>query len=389
MLLFYVCALIPVAIGAILWWRDKEIVWWEWLIGSIAAFAVAGIMHAVAIIGMTADEETWSGQISKISYFPEWTERYEETHTSTTTDSKGHSHTRTWTTTEYDTHSEHWVAYRDFGTYDDDVNIEHQTYNEIAVKFGGTQHKDGEQSNDHFGGTCSSGDDSIYSVDNVNGYVSPVTTTRRFENKIKAAPTLFSFSKVPTNIDVYPWPDNPDWMHSDRLLGTASVLVDHYKWDCMNSSLGPRKKVNVIMVGFTADKSMDYGHYQEAKWIGGKKNDLVITFGGGSTTKPATWAYVFGWTESDLVKEDIQSMLLSHPINNDLIPLISKEIIANYKIKDWHKFDYISIEPPTWSYWVYFISMIVVQGGLYLFFQFNDQGKDTGYSWSYYRRRRW
>lgn len=372
---FYLFALVPVIIGAILLWKNKEIVWQEWIVGTVVAFFVAGLMHIIAITGMTSDEETWSGVITKVSHHPRWVERYTEHHSETTTDSKGNSHTRSWTTTEYDTHYEHWVAHRDFGSYDDTENIEEGLFNEIARNFGGKIVEDGRQSYDHFDGTLSSGDRNIYSANNNKGYIYPVTINKSFENRIKAAPTVFSFVKVPTNINVYPWPSNPDWMHSGRLLGTASVLIDTYKWDCMNSYLGPRKRVNVILVGFGSQPN-DYGQWQQAKWIGGKKNDLVICFGGAKRNEPAQWAYVFGWTEKELVKKNLQTIFTQTPINNDIIPMIVEEVTKNYTIKDWSKFDYITINPPAWSYWTYFIIMIITQGCLYFYFASNEHSKN-------------
>lgn len=359
--------------------------WVEWLCGTAAAFILAGILHATAIFGMTSDEETWSGIVTKVSHYPRWIETYTEHHSETTTDSKGKSHTRHWTTTEHDCHYERWTASRDFGSYSDEAEISNTLFGEMVRHLGGPMVRDGTQSTSHIGGSRSSGDDNIYSSYNKTGYVYPVTTTKSFENRIKAAPTVFSFSKVPTNIAVYPWPENPDWLNSDRLVGTASVLVNHYKWDCMNTSLGPRKRVNVILVGF-GDVSSDFGHYQQAKWIGGKKNDLVLCYGGATRTEAPKWTYVFGWTESELVKKNLQTILMEHPINDAIIPLIAEEVSKNYVIKDWHKFDYITIDPPAWSYWIYFIFMILTQVGLYIFFHKNQFSKSGGYgrrSWSY------
>lgn len=374
---FYVFALLPVAVGAFFLWKDKQVVWWEWLISAGAAFALAGMLHGCAIAGMTGDIETWSGQVIKVSHHPRWVERWIQHHSETYTTGSGkdqQTHTRHWTTTEYDTHPEHWMADRNFGSYTDEAEISQSEFDEIGRKFGGNLYEDGKQSY-HHGGTVNSGDRNIYSIDNVRGYVEPVTTTKSFENRIKAAPTVFSFTKVPTNITVYPWPTNPDWRHSSRLCGTASVLVNLYKWDCLNASLGPRKRVNLILVGFTKEGA-DYGQWQQAKWIGGKKNDLVLCFGGATKNQPAQWSYVFGWTENELVKKNLQTILLQNPINDSILPLIAEEVNKNYVIKDWHKFDYIAIAPPTWSYWVYFISMILIQGGLYWFFHTNEYGKD-------------
>jgi hypothetical protein len=237
------------------------------------------------------------------------------------------------------------------------------------------------------------GDPNDYVADNKSGWIEPVTTIKHFVNKIKAAPSLFSYTKVPTNVVVYPWPMNHDLFRSDRVMGTAKACVDTLKWDQMNAVLGPTKKVNLIIVGF-GDKGMDMAGWQEADWIGGKKNDVVICYGGGSKTTPAIWAKVFGWTEKNIIKLDIQSIMIQNPINDDIIPKIANEIKANYVIKNWHKFDYIIIEPPEWSYWVYFITMIVVQGGLFVLYNVyqpdNSSSNDNngGFQKPYYSRYR-
>ena len=78
MWIFYVCALIPVIVGAVLFWKDEEVCWWEWLISSGVAFLLAGIFQLLAAWGMTSDVETWSGQVVKVSHHPQWVEEYEE-----------------------------------------------------------------------------------------------------------------------------------------------------------------------------------------------------------------------------------------------------------------------------------------------------------------------
>jgi hypothetical protein len=397
MWVFWICALIPIAIGAVLLWRNHQVVWWEWLIGTVVALLTAGIMQMIALAGQTTDFESVSGEIVKVAHHPEWVEEYEQSHTrqvASGTDANGNTTytTETYYTTEHDTHEEHWVAHRSFGGWEDTRDIEYETYRQIKKSFGGRIVDGGKQDTDHFGGEYDSGDNNIYETPNDKGVVYPVTATKVFENRVKAAPTIFSFAPVPTNVTVHPWPDNPDWMNSDRVLGTAKGLISTYEWDVMNSLLGPRKRVNVIIVGF-GDKPSDYGHYQQAKWIGGKKNDLVITFGGGGKSQPAQWAYVFGWTESDLVKRNLETLFVQKPINDKIIPFVIDEVTKNYIIKDWSKFDYISIDPPTWSYWAYFIVMIITQSVLWVFFHNNREDKDSrgsggyGYGYSFPRYR--
>ena len=366
MWVFYVLSLIPVAIGAILWLKNDEIVWWEWLVGSAVGFVVAALFHLIAFKGMTHDVETWSGQISKVVHYPRWVER--EDHTITDYDSKGKacgSHTET----TYTTHSEHWTAYSNIGTERD---IEESFFYQAARKFG-NHIRDEYELKSGF----DSGDHDIYPCDNETGYCYPINDTKSFDNRIKAAPTLFSFTAPPKSSPAFDYPKNNSWFASDRLLGTAKSNIDLLAWDRMNARLGPSKKVNVIMVGFSGDVGENVGVEQQAKWIGGKKNDLVITYGGGSKTTNPSWVYVFGWTEAELVKQDIQSIMLQKPVNNNLIPLIEQEIQTNYVKKNWHKFDYIKIDPPAWSYWVFILIMAATQIGYYIWACNNDCEKHS------------
>ncbi len=129
------------------------------------------------------------------------------------------------------------------------------------------------------------------------------------------------------------------------------------------------------MIGF-GDKGEEYGQYQQSKFIGGKKNDLVICFGGGNKTNHAAWCYVFGFTEKELVKKNLQTILINNSINNDILDKIELEIRKNYTIKDWHKFDYIKIQPNPVIYLWYIGLMIIIQFVLYVVFNQNSLIKD-------------
>jgi len=371
--LFYLIALIPSIIGAVLFMNNKAVHWGEWIGGTAIAFLVSGIMHGIAIYSMSADIETWSGKITHVSHFPRWVEQYRQSHTRTYTTGSGDNkttHTETYYTTEYDTHSEYWKAYLNFGAINEDRQIDINTFNQIKANFGNKVEDGGKQSSDH-GGHRSSGDNNIYTTHNRTGYVYPVTTIKHFENKIKASPTVFSFVAVPTNAPVYLWPENSNWMISDRLLGVSGI--DQREFDLMNSRLGPSKLVNVIMVGFNSSDTM-LGQWQQAKWLNGKKNDLVICYG--FNESGVLWTYCFGWTEKENCKRNLETIVLSNPINNEILPLIEKEIEANYVKKDWHKFSYISIEPPLWSYITLLIVMFLTQGGFWVWAHFNQYDKN-------------
>ncbi len=383
MVMLYLMGCLPLVVGAVLWGMKKEVIWWEWLAGAIMGFVVAGIMNLVAVTGMTGDHETWSGRITHATHHPEWVEKYKVaiyktehyTDTESYTDGNGKRKTRTVRKsrqvfshyeTRYRTHSQSWDCQDTLGN---GRSIPQSFYEEIKANFGGAETRAGNKSGFY------SGDPNVYVATNKTGYIYPTTTWRSFENRIKAAPSLFSFSKVPEGTEVFPYPENANWRQSNRLLGSAATTASILEWDRMNARLGPSKKVNVIACGFGPDADSKIAHYQQASWVGGRKNDVVICFGGGTAAKPS-WVFVFGWTESELAKRNLESIILENGFGDSVIPLIEKEIEANYVIKDWKKFDYISIEAPTWVYVVNLILIVLASGGYWFWAMTNEADKE-------------
>jgi hypothetical protein len=374
-----------------IWIFNKRVNWLEWVGACALSFAVAGIMHFVGINGMTSDTETWSGFVTEAYHVPRWKERYTEHHseTYTTTDSDGNktTHTRHWTTTEYRWHDDEWHMHTTLGNSTTDVvmssvfdfssgNISKSDFDRIVRRFGSKIDKrKGDRTTSKDDSKMVEGDPYDYHAVNVTGWIEPVTTTKSFENRVKAAPTTLSFAQVPENIPVYEYPSNGNQFLSDRVVGHAVSSVGLVEWDQLNARLGALKKVNLIVVGWKeGDQSL--GEWQRAKWIGGKKNDLVICFGG-DPRKP-DWVYVFGWTEREDVKQNLTSILSDNGISTATIPLIEAEVKKNYTIKDWHKFDYITIPYPMWAFWVFIGLQTAIQGGFWAWCHLNEFEKGEG-----------
>lgn len=379
---FYLMALIPMIIGLILLIKSKRVNMYEWIIGTVCAFIVAGIFHIFAIRGLLADTETWSGQITLAKHYAAWQEYYEEavydTVTETHTDSEGNTYTTTrqvfshWDP-ETRWHRDEYTLYSNINT-EYDVNV--QEYKTLVKNFGSEVPVKGKRTTFAHASRMIAGDPNDYESRSVTGYIYPVTSLRNFDNRIKAAPSTFSYVKVPTNIFVYEYPKNSNWRVSDRLLGEAKKLIDIKAFDDMNARLGPVKLVNVIMVGYR-DKDSIQSNWQEAKWIGGKKNDLIICFNMVGTN--VTWVKTFGWTEREICKRNIDTIMLTSPINTKILSKIEKEIRMNYMLKDWHKFDYITIEPTGWCYFWFIFIMVLIQAGLWVFFIVNEYDKEEEY----------
>lgn len=363
MWVFYTLACVPALIGLWLWHTGSgAIVWQEWLGGAALSFLLAGIMHLCAIKGMTDDVETWSGRVTRTIHYPRWVEKYRQAHTRTVGSGKNRR-TEVYYTTEYRTHPEYWTADTDVGW---EPEISHSDFDDFAQKFGGKiDTRDGHKSGFH------SGDRNIYVCDNKTGYLHPVTVWRHWENRIKAAPSTFSFPSVPTNAPVFNYPKNDDGLaRSDRLLGTARDTINRLEFDRMNTRLNPKKQVNVIIIGF-GNRPASIAQLQQAKWLGGKKNDIVLCYGGSDPMKPS-WAKVFSWTDKEVCERTLETILLTHTTDTTIIPVIESEIRANYKLRDWSEFDYIAIEPPTWSYVAFLLAMCVIQGGFWYWARVNQ-----------------
>ena len=366
MFMLYIIAVVPIVLGAIYWAINKRVVWWEWLIGAVVALILSTAMHTIVITGMGADDETWSGTVQSVHHTPEWKAQWIETETYIVQDSKGNVQTKTRIVTKRKTHYANWYIKTNIGQWD----IKKQKYLELKKKFGAEDKKKGSRR--HY----KSGDKYDYHLVNKNKWVEPVTTWRMWHNRVKASPSVFEFPPVPKEVKVFNYPKNNDKFRSDRLVGAASNHFKLLEFDRMNGHLGPRKKVNIIIVAFPKGSDPMIGKWQEAAWIGGKKNDLVITYALNEEGK-AEWAYAFGWTEEELVKRNLETLFLQNKVGTELLPQINKEVMDNYKIKDWSKFDYITIVPPLWSYITLVIVMILAQGGLFVFFHFNQADKDT------------
>ena len=375
---FYGMAMLPILIGLFLFAKKREVVWWEWLAGCGLALLMAVIFHWIALEAQCRDHEVFSGKVVSATHHPWWQAREEvdDYEDEEYTDSEGNKHTRrkkVGSHYEYHDHPEHWTCEADFGSYSSTVEyeIDQAFFRQIAANFcGGSLRTVQPWKSDFY-----KGDKNEYVADNKTGYVYPTTRWMAFKNRVKASPSLYSFAPVPKDAKVFPYPACKDPFASDRLVGTARQTIPLRDFDVMCSSLGPRKKVNLIMVGF-GEAGSEAAHVQEAAWVGGKKNDLVLCYGGKDQRKPS-WTYVFGWTDKAIVKVNLQSILLKNPIDATILPLVEAEVSRNYEIKEWRDFSYLQVEPPAWSYWVYIFVMVGAQVGFWFWARSNEFGKDT------------
>jgi hypothetical protein len=352
MWIFYVLALIPIAIGGVLWYLDPvRIVWREWLVGTLVSLLLAGQSNCRAFEQVTFDSQVFSGPITQVTHHPRWVSRE-------STDKKDEY--------KYVTHEEFWTVFSE--ALNETLKISKKEHAQVKARLGGTivaarEHKPGFHS----------GDQNIYHTPNTTGRVVPMTVTRAFTNRLKAGTSIHaSFTPVPRGVEVIEYPYPANHFHSNRLLGSADSFLSIDELDRLNATLGPTSKVNLILVRFDADTDIMQSHWLESRWLGGKPNDLVVCFAGGGANAPAKWCRVFGWTENHMVKVNLQNLLTTSPINDTLFPAIKDEIIARYAVKNWSQFDYITVSPPLSSIVNYILILAAVQSLLWIWFHRND-----------------
>lgn len=366
MWLFWTVACVFILIGFIAYLNSKEINAIEFLVGGGIALLIAGIFHSMAYFGSIYDTETWSGEVLEVVHEPEWVEMYTTTETHT-------SGNRTWTTTEthFRTHPEQFYARDTLSQTITLTEAQHRHYVDEFYKFGCKVAKRRGHRPGHV-----SGDVNDYYCNTPGLCFAPTTASKHFENRVKAGPSAFAFDYVsPKDKSVPDYPDNSNRLRSARLVWRASRDISTLEWDKLNSRLGPSKKVNLILVGFT-DADSSVVRKLQAKWIGGKKNDLVLCYGRAADGSVA-WADVFGWTKSELCKAELRTILLGGPISDAIIPKIEKAVLEGYTIRDWSEFNYLQIEPPLWSYLTFFTILVLYKVIFFWVVLTNRHSKDS------------
>jgi hypothetical protein len=347
--------IIPVVAGVVSWVKFHEIDLKESVMSVGAALLLISSTLLISKCSSRMDTETLSGRITSVHHTPEWEAEWQELETYTTIDSKGNAQTHTRLVTRRETHSPKWWAETTVG----DISMSRGYFNHIGQKYG-IEKEMGHRPNFNSGNRY---DYYSHVNDDPEFCDYPVTKTSNWQNPLKNSKGLHSFKKISEEealkMGLPNYPQN-DPFKSSRLIG--GVPIDIWNWDKMNAALGADYKVNLIMVKL--EGGVENAKNLQAYWKNGKKNDIVMCYEEG-------WSYVFGWSETELVKLNLQTILLDNPVNDGMIPLIKEEIRKNFKPHKWTMYEEQEFIVPTWTVATAFILMILSQIGLYYAFHKN------------------
>lgn len=213
----------------------------------------------------------------------------------------------------------------------------------------------------------------------------PVAQTHTFTNYIKAAPdSLFNAAAQTTLLARYgaTVPEYPNHVYDihyvNRVLAVGVQVPDLADWNqelaMRLRTLGSAKQVNWIVL-LTNQTDPMWADAVAAKWLGGKKNDVVVVLGTPEYPK-VQWASVISWTDKELFKVQLRDDLARLPAagRKEVFDLLEQHTKASFERKPGKDFSYLAsrIEPPGWMLGVLFVVSVLVSVGTSLFLARND-----------------
>lgn len=198
----------------------------------------------------------------------------------------------------------------------------------------------------------------------------PYATTSSYINYVKGAKdSLFNLEKyTPAKLSSVPeYPGNIyDIYKIDRVVdigaGVSNIRQLNDGISNILTTLGKDKQVNIVMAVTTQPR--DYAYIIRDKWLGGKKNDVIITVGSKHYPK-VDWVEVFSWSKEPMVnitlRDDLQSLGDMSDVNQ-VMAVIAKDVGKHYVRKPMKEFEYLEgqIQPSgTVIFWALFIGTFV------------------------------
>lgn len=309
-----------------------KLCWKEFGINVFVALSVSSIVYALGVFSQIHDVEILNGEVvSKTRKHGHYERSYDcNCHQTCSGSGQSRSCSRTCSTCYEDRYTVVWTSHTTLGDYEID--------------------------------SLDSGSKSVYNKPDPDFYSKinkgdPVARRHSFINYVKAAPDSL-FHKTYFNKEALSLvPEYPDAVYGyyslNRVLSIGVSIPDLTAWNLdvsnMLKTLGPVKQANVILV-FVKDKDQSFVHAIEGKWIGGKKNDIIVVVGTSAFPK-IDWVHVSSWTDSEIFKVKLRDDLvaLQNVDRARFIDAITKNTLASFERKRMEDFEHLKYksEPST------------------------------------------
>lgn len=186
----------------------------------------------------------------------------------------------------------------------------------------------------------------------------PVSHPHSYQNYIKGSPdSLFNKMEYIHNKYINLTPEYPagqrDYHYVDRLVSFGGSFKEDAAWNQQIAlalrELGQSKQVNIVVVAAANDKSI--ADALKYKWLGGKKNDVVVVIGVKDYPKPE-WVEVISWSTKNQFHADLRDAIMNA---GDLTPVGTVNIIASEIKRGFYRmhmkdYEYLKDQtfPPNW-----------------------------------------
>jgi hypothetical protein len=376
--------------------------WWEYLLPFFGTAIFVIIIKAISFYSEVSDKEYWGSTLQKVEYYEYWetwvrktcTERY-----ACGTDSKGNTQycTRLVDCSECEEHPAYWKAYDDQGN---DWRVDKATYTKLQKQWKSRENfvEMDRDIDDH--GRCGQDGDMFFITWDKNPLSSENSTFEHsYKNKVQASRSTFNYSKVTKKeaekAGLYDYPDvSGETLRQNSILGLDRVTLPKEKegqqlMEYFNGYHGPKDKARVFVLLFNGNP-MSIAKKQEAYWIGGNKNELVICIGLQKNTDKISWVYPFSWTDNKRIlvdtREDIANMK-----NLDLVEMshvLDNVISGNFRYKEFEDFDYLTVDTPRWALWTSFCIAVFLSLGISWWSTTNEYEEEESFMKSSFWKRK-
>lgn len=369
----------------------KEFVWWELLIPTVASFLTILIVKTSVEKAMLHDVQYRGGIIVEAKYFEYWSTWVTKTCSYTTTcccNSKGQNcqtQTHYYDCSYCDQHRAHWEAYDDQGhTYP----IEESEYNRLRNQWKASpQFVNLNRRIDHHG-DCGV-DGNAYSIKWDGGMLDVETSTweTSYDNYVQCSKSNFGLMDVSEGdakrFKLYEYPEVNGYYQRPILgLDSMTYLPQNLKngaykmFEYFNGLNGPKRKIRVFVLLFSG-QSMDIAVKQKYYWVNGNKNEVIICIDADRATGQINWVYPFTWSENKRIEVDLREDI-SNMKTLDFTKLyhVVDESTSTFVYRDFSKFDYISVDTPTWEIWLVYLLTLGITIGL-LYYGYTNQYENT------------
>ena len=394
----WMALLVPIIGAAImLLFFSRKALWWELLIPIAASALVIFIFKLCVTAGMVSATE-YRGSIIVSARYTEYYETYVH-RTCSRTVSCGKNCTRTefYDCSYCDDNAAHWDAYDQYGH---EYRITEEKYNQLKGQWHSTPKFVDLHRNIDYSGSCGK-DGDAYDIfwDGQPNTSDAAVWTKNYTNRVQTAKSRFNYEdisdKEAKRDGLFAYPEQFDYYRQHAILGLDSIKSGYEleriqrQFEFFDGYYGKRKHVKLFVLLFY-DKPQSIAFKQEAYWVGGNDNELVVCISMNRQTHELQWTKAFSWCENKRVIVDCREDIMNSKYFNadSVYAAIANTVEQNFTPRDLDKpFSYMQVEIPTWAIVVTFILAILVTAGTSYWAVTNDLTYDdpTGQQQNKYR----